>query len=187
MNVWTFYLIYVMEMKKLRISNQMMDTIITKFKAMFYKPNATKASEIIKDKKKAKKLLEEAMQKAKENRSGPVDEMWSTLQLVFSLVRDWIKGDYKNIPKGSLIIIIIGLIYFITPLDMIPDLIPGGFVDDVVILGFLLKQIGSDIDNYKIWKDDKPDIDSNAPEEAVVDVEEYTVSDLPDEQDIKDS
>lgn len=175
-----------MEMKKLRISNQTMDTIITKFKAMFYKSNATKASEIIKDKKKAKKLLEEAMQKAKENRSGPVDEMWTTLQLVFSLVKDWIKGDYKSIPKGSLMIIIVGLIYFITPLDMIPDLIPGGFVDDVVILGFLLKQIGVDIDNYKLWKDGKSDKDDKLSEEEIVDIEEYTVSDISDEADNKE-
>lgn len=171
-----------MEMKKLRISNQTMDTIITKFKAMFYKSTESKASEIIKDKKKARKLLEEAMLKAKDNRSGPVDEMWTTLQLVFSLVKDWIKGDYKSIPKGSLMVIIVGLIYFITPLDMIPDLIPGGFVDDVVILGFLLKQIGSDIDNYKFWKDEQLDNKSKS-EEDIVDIEEYTVSDITDEFD----
>ena len=43
----------------------MVETIITKFKSLFYKKNETKAMEILKDKNKVSKLLEEAMNKAK--------------------------------------------------------------------------------------------------------------------------
>ena len=139
----------------MRISNNMVETIITKFKSLFYKKNETKAMEILKDKNKVSKLLEEAMNKAKANRIGPIDEIWSKLQIVFSLLKDWISGEYKQIPMGSLMILVVGLIYFITPIDILPDLIPGGFVDDVVIFGFLFKQISADIDAYRSWKEEK--------------------------------
>ncbi len=142
----------------MRISNDTMDTIINKFKLFFYKKNETKAKEILKDKKKVSRLLEKAKNKAKENRIGPLDEIWGKLQLVFSLIKDWILGEYKQIPMGSLMILIVGLIYFITPIDILPDLIPGGFVDDVVILGFLFKQISSDMEVYRLWKERKYDI-----------------------------
>ena len=139
----------------MRISNNMVETIITKFKSKKKKKNETKAMEILKDKNKVSKLLEEAMNKAKANRIGPIDEIWSKLQIVFSLLKDWISGEYKQIPMGSLMILVVGLIYFITPIDILPDLIPGGFVDDVVIFGFLFKQISADIDAYRSWKEEK--------------------------------
>ena len=59
----------------------MVETIITKFKSLFYKKNETKAMEILKDKNKVSKLLEEAMNKAKANRIGPIDEIWSKTEL----------------------------------------------------------------------------------------------------------
>ena len=92
----------------MRISNNMVETIITKFKSLFYKKNETKAMEILKDKNKVSKLLEEAMNKAKANRIGPIDEIWSKLQIVFSLLKDWISGEYKQIPMGSLMILVVG-------------------------------------------------------------------------------
>ncbi|WP_319371200.1 YkvA family protein [uncultured Ilyobacter sp.] len=44
--------------------------------------------------------------------------------------------------------IIIGALgYFITPLDLIPDMIPGGFVDDLAALLFALRRVKSNIDD----------------------------------------
>lgn len=44
--------------------------------------------------------------------------------------------------------IIIGALgYFINPLDLIPDMIPGGFVDDLAALAYALKRVRTYIDN----------------------------------------
>lgn len=147
-----------MELKKLRISNNTVDTILAKFKSTFYKNNSTKAEAILSDKTKTTKLLDSAIETAKTNRRGALDEIWEKLQLVFSLMKDWIRGDYKDIPKASLIVIVIGLIYLITPIDIIPDFLPGGFIDDVVVLGFLLKKVNSDLENHISWKREKESI-----------------------------
>ena len=113
-----------------------------------------KAKEYANDPKKAQKLVDKAMKKAnrEKGKNGPLDEIWEQLQLLFRMVKDWATGQYKNVPKGSIVAILIALLYFVNPLDVIPDAILGvGFLDDVFVLGLIFKQIGSDIDKYKEW------------------------------------
>lgn len=110
-----------------------------------------KAKEYSKDKKKTKKLLDEAIKKAINKES--LKEIWDNLQLLFGLVKDWLSGDYKDVPIGSIIAIIIGLLYFVSPIDFVPDFLPGGLVDDALVLGLIIKQVKSDLDKYKEWLD----------------------------------
>ena len=108
-----------------------------------------KAKEYANDKKKTQNLVNEAIKKA--DNKGPLEEIWDNIQLIFQLVKDWSTGKYTQIPIGSIIAIIIGLLYFVSPIDLIPDFIPGGLVDDAFVLSLIIKQIKSDLDMYKIW------------------------------------
>lgn len=113
----------------------------------------SKAGDYFSDPQRVSGLLKEATQKAK-NHNGPLDEIWNKLQLMFGLIKDWIAGNYKDVPKGSVVAIIAGLIYFVSPIDLIPDLVPlVGLTDDIVILGLIIRQISSDLDKYKEWKE----------------------------------
>lgn len=117
-----------------------------------------KAKEFANDKKKAKKLVDEAMKKAKreKGKKGPIDDIWEKIHLLFSLVKDWASGEYKDVPIGSIVIIIIAILYFVSPVDFIPDAIPGaGYIDDVLILSLVFKQVSSDIEKYKEWSEAK--------------------------------
>jgi uncharacterized membrane protein YkvA (DUF1232 family) len=112
-----------------------------------------KAGDYFNNPKKLSDLLTQSTKKA-QNHSGPLDEVWSKLQLMFGLIRDWANGSYRDVPKGSILAIIAGLIYFASPIDLIPDVIPViGFVDDIAVLGLIIKQISSDLDKYKEWKE----------------------------------
>lgn len=113
-----------------------------------------KAKEYANDKDKAKKLVDDAMKKAKreKGKKGPIEEIWEKVQLLFGMVKDWASGEYKEVPKGSIIIILIAILYFVNPFDAIPDVIPvAGFVDDVFVLGLVINQVSSDIEKYKEW------------------------------------
>lgn len=88
-----------------------------------------------------------------EKKKGPLEEIWDNIQLLFGMVKDWISGEYKEIPVGSIVVIIMGLLYFVSPVDIIPDFIPGGLVDDALVLGLVIKQVKSDIEKYKAWKE----------------------------------
>lgn len=112
-----------------------------------------KAEAYAHDKEKLGHLLGEAVKKAK--KIGPFEAIWDNLQLLFGIVRDWMSGEYKEVPTGSIILIIIGLLYFVSPIDLILDFLPGGLIDDAVVLGFIIKQIMSDLDNYKQWREEK--------------------------------
>lgn len=111
-----------------------------------------KADDYINDKDKAKKLVDEAKKKAK--RKGPLEELWEDIQLLFGIISDWATGKYTDVPKGSIIAIIIGLLYFVSPIDLIPDFLPGGLLDDAAVLALVIAQVKSDLDKYKQWREE---------------------------------
>jgi len=101
----------------------------------------------------AKKLLNEAVNKASQNAGGPLQEIWDSLQVLFSLIKDWISGEYKGLPAKSLLLILAGILYFVVPIDIIPDFILGlGLLDDAVVLGWIINQVAKEIEDYKQWK-----------------------------------
>lgn len=115
-------------------------------------PFKAKANEYLKDKKKSLGLLNEALQKATTNRTA-LGETWEKLQLLFGVLRDWINGNYKEMPTRSLLLIVLGIVYFVSPLDGIFDYIPfAGLVDDAAVAGFVITQVSVDLDRYKLWK-----------------------------------
>ena len=120
-----------------------------------YKKYESKANEYFEDKEKAEDLLKSAMKKA-DAKQGPLKDVWEKLQLLFEIFKAWIKGDYKEIPKGSIIMIIAGILYFVSPVDLVPDFIAGlGLFDDAAVIGFVLKQISEDLEKFKIWKENR--------------------------------
>lgn len=109
-----------------------------------------KAREYACDPEKTKNLVDKAIKKS--SGIGPLIELGESLKLIFGLVRDYAKGRYRDIRYGSLIAIIIGLLYLVAPIDSIPDFIPiAGFIDDAAVLGLIIKQVRSELDKYKIW------------------------------------
>ncbi|WP_102346484.1 YkvA family protein [Bacillus sp. Marseille-P3661] len=117
-----------------------------------FKKYTTKASEYYEDKDKTGGLLKEAITKAG-NKKEVLQDVWENLQLLFQLVRAWLNGDYKELPKRSIIMIIAAIIYFVSPADIVPDFLAGvGLLDDAAVLGFVLKQISNDLERFKLWK-----------------------------------
>jgi uncharacterized membrane protein YkvA (DUF1232 family) len=69
------------------------------------------------------------------------------------MLRAWMQGDYKNISTKSIVAVVAALIYFVNPLDLIPDFIPIiGQIDDVFILGYLIKMLNKEIERFMAWE-----------------------------------
>jgi len=119
----------------------------------FFKRSESKASVILKDKSKANDTIKEALGKAVTNK-GQLEGVWAKMVLLFAVAKDYVNGDYTEIPKRSIIAILGGLIYFLSPIDVVPDFVPVlGFIDDVFVLNLVYKQVLKDLEKYKIWKD----------------------------------
>lgn len=117
-----------------------------------FSQSKTKASELVKDKEKAKVKIDQALKKANANK-GEMQSVWQQLQSLFSLAKDYFNGTYTDIPKKSIVAIIAGMLYFLSPVDLIPDFLLGfGLIDDVFILGLVIKQVAKDLEKYQAWK-----------------------------------
>ena len=57
----------------------------------------------------------------------------------------------------TLVLILAGLIYFITPLDFLPDFIPGiGMIDDVAVVLSIFNSIADDVHAFELYENDAP-------------------------------
>lgn len=73
--------------------------------------------------------------------------------LMIRLVRAWLCGSYRNMSYKNMLIIIAGLLYFLSPIDLIPDFLGVfGFLDDVAILGFVLSRMQTEIAHFRQWE-----------------------------------
>lgn len=85
---------------------------------------------------------------------GEFDEIKTDLRTVFSLVGDYLHGNYKKVSKTSLLLIIGSLLYLLNPMDLVPDFLLGiGFLDDLAVFSYMIKKIRKELDKYRKWKD----------------------------------
>ena len=85
--------------------------------------------------------------------SGHLERFAKDLMLFMSLIKDYYKGNYRKVPYKTISAGVVGLLYTLNPIDIIPDFIPFiGHIDDALVLGFCLKLIEKDLKKYQIWK-----------------------------------
>ena len=44
------------------------------------------------------------------------------------------------------------LLYVIDPIDMVPDFIVGGFLDDVTVIGWAITKVAQELEDYKLYR-----------------------------------
>ena len=77
------------------------------------------------------------------------------VRLLYSIFKDAVNGKYKLAP-ASVAMIGGGLLYFILPVDLIPDFIPVvGYLDDLAVLTTIMNALHKEIGEYRSWKENK--------------------------------
>ena len=76
-------------------------------------------------------------------------EIGSLLQLLWFYVTDIAQGKYKDYNRRNLLWVVAALIYLVSPIDFIPDILPGGLVDDVGILLYVVNSVRDELARYK--------------------------------------
>jgi curved DNA-binding protein CbpA len=85
------------------------------------------------------------------------------VRVLYSLFKDTVDGKYK-LPPASLAMIGGGLLYFILPIDLIPDFIPViGYLDDLAVLTTIMNMLNTEIREYRAWRDPENKNHSNNP------------------------
>lgn len=75
------------------------------------------------------------------------------LRLLQALCLAWWRGEYRDISPKALLSVVAALLYFISPMDAIPDWLLGiGFVDDIAVLAWLMNTLSTELDAFRHWR-----------------------------------
>lgn len=86
----------------------------------------------------------------KEIRAADVKNRFSILG---RLLKAYMLGHYRQMPWKPLLLITAAVVYFINPIDFMPDWIPGvGLTDDFAILMYIYASLGQEIDRFLAWE-----------------------------------
>ena len=102
-----------------------------------------------------KTLLTDAYKKASDkNDVGTLaHEAWETLQTMFRLIKAAVSGEYTGVPSTTLLAAVAVLIYFLSPIDLIPDFIPVlGLLDDVALVAWFSTTLKTEMDKFQEWE-----------------------------------
>jgi uncharacterized membrane protein YkvA (DUF1232 family) len=80
--------------------------------------------------------------------------VWDDLQAALRLLVAWTRRSYRQVSGGSLALLVAALLYFVTPLDLIPDPVGAiGFVDDVAVDRTAVGTIRAELGRFRAWED----------------------------------
>ena len=118
-----------------------------------FSPYRARAKEYLEDPQEARRLLNSASRKAGRSKSKSIRELGERIKLSTRLVRAYVGGSYRTISKSNVVFILAALIYFVSPADLIPDVIAGvGYLDDAVVLGIVFSSLGEELDGFSEWE-----------------------------------
>jgi uncharacterized membrane protein YkvA (DUF1232 family) len=116
-----------------------------------FKKATQKAMEILKDNDKSDATLKKAEAKA-QSYQEQLKNVWEQLTLLIDMARDYRNGKYPHLPWRAILWIFAAIVYFINPLDIIPDFIFAiGFLDDAAVIGFVINALHEEIEKYKTF------------------------------------
>ena len=85
-----------------------------------------------------------------------VGKKFTMIPVMISLVKNYAQGKYTTVPYGTILAVLSALIYFLSPIDIIPDFIPlAGYLDDIAVLGLCMNMVKIDIETYDKWRQDQ--------------------------------
>jgi uncharacterized membrane protein YkvA (DUF1232 family) len=120
-----------------------------------FKKFLASAESYIKQPTRLKKLLLDAFNKAREKKEigDLAHEAWETLQSLFRLIKLSVAGEYTGVPTTTVVAAVAVLIYFLSPIDLIPDFIPVvGLLDDMALVAWFSTSIKHELDKFHEWE-----------------------------------
>lgn len=113
-----------------------------------------RAVEYLRDPDKLRDLVQQGSLKANQaGRSGALGAFWDSLLRLFRLLRAYMKREYTNVPLQSLILIVAAVLYFVLPIDVIPDFLVGfGYLDDAAVIAWVVATVKNVLDDFARWE-----------------------------------
>jgi len=112
------------------------------------------AAAALRDDNKLKTLVGAAGDKLSSAHAG-IKSAGNDARTLRDLVKAWMRREYRDVPWSTLLLTAGALVYFVNPMDAIPDILPAtGLVDDAGVIGFVLASVKNDIEKFRKWQSD---------------------------------
>ncbi|MDN3668260.1 YkvA family protein [Echinicola jeungdonensis] len=113
-----------------------------------------KATAIAENKAKLNRLLHQVSEKLDQVSHSPYfQNAKEQIYVLVRMIKAYYHNDYRAFSRKSLVLLVLGLLYFVIPLDIIPDFIMGlGYIDDVTVMLAVYKSIQEDIQDFLDWE-----------------------------------
>ena len=122
---------------------------------------AKRGARLAADKKALAAVLAE-LRARRDGNAGPLAKLGDDLKTLLRLLDATVSGRYPALLTGVMTAVGAALLYWLMPLDLIPDpILALGFIDDAAILGWMLKRLSDDLVAFRSWEkaqalEDKP-------------------------------
>lgn len=78
------------------------------------------------------------------------DDVRAALRLLVA----WAQRSYRQVSGSTLVVLVAALLYFIAPIDLLPDALGAlGFVDDVAVIQSAVQTIHAELERFREWED----------------------------------
>ena len=119
-----------------------------------YRDYQRRADGLVRSKERLKNLATQAVRKLSGTASMRIDRVREELILCIALVRSWIHGEYDGVSRQTIVAVTAALLYFVVPLDVIPDFLIGvGFIDDASVVGYVMTMLAAEMDTFRRWQE----------------------------------
>ncbi|MFO2464211.1 YkvA family protein [Pseudomonas sp. 15FMM2] len=97
------------------------------------------------------------------SQGGRLGKLKDDLKLLQALCLAYWRGEYRAISPKALVSVVAGLMYFLSPIDAIPDFLPMfGMLDDIAVLAWIMKTLDGELSAFRVWRE------RQSPEKLVV-------------------
>ncbi len=87
-------------------------------------------------------------------KQGQIGRLRGDLDLLLGLALAWWRGEYRVLSSQALLSVVAGLLYFLMPLDAVPDWLLGvGLLDDLAVLAWVLRTWDAELQAYRVWRE----------------------------------
>ena len=123
--------------------------ILDKAKALFGK----QVDAIVRQEKKIVELVQNVLAKLSKVGDNPkVKKFIQPIQIFVRMIRAHVMGEHK-IARTTLGLIVLALVYFLSPIDFIPDILGVfGFADDLSVVLAVYVKIKDEVEQFLEWE-----------------------------------
>lgn len=111
-----------------------------------------RADELVRNPKEFLRVLEVVERRLDRVQAGPLTPLKHDLQTLLRMLRASGEGRYRDVSTKNLLLAAAGIAYLVSPLDVIPDFLPGGFADDAAVVTFVVRKLRGELAAFERWE-----------------------------------